>query len=101
MTPDEYHPLAGYRMARAWVETKVNPPTVSSTGSFLVSNTYFVPPTTITFNAQGRTVVILEADGSVTIPDGVTLDEASRGFWEAVDQLSPCKKIEPKSDVTP
>lgn len=28
-------------------------------------------------------------DGTVTIPEGITLDEAAREFWKAVERLAP------------
>jgi len=71
-----------------------------ATGSFYASATnVYAPDNFILYNTRGydcyklvigeNVVTISTTNGAVKIKDGVTLDEASREFWKAVERAYP------------
>lgn len=50
----------------------------------LAPDNYDLFPDTVTFYTNGREVARIDADGNVRIPPGVSIDEASWTFWNAV-----------------
>ena len=49
---------------------------------------------TIGGTLDGKFSVRVATDGTVTLGEGVTLDEASKAFWDAVAHSAPCRKEE-------
>ncbi len=47
------------------------------------------PPDELRLNLDGRDVVIIYATGEVQLPEGLTVDDASRAFWKRVGELAP------------
>jgi hypothetical protein len=46
-------------------------------------------PAALRLNLDGRDVVTIYATGDVRVADDLTIDEASREFWEKVGELAP------------
>lgn len=46
-------------------------------------------PGDLIFSTGSKTYVRIKPNGEVVIPEGVTMDEASRVFWKAVSQNWP------------
>ena len=46
-------------------------------------------PAALKLNLDGRDVVTIYATGDVRLADDLTIDEASREFWQKVGQLAP------------
>jgi hypothetical protein len=62
-----------------------------------MSEDYTIKPTnpdTISFNNHGKAFLVVRPDGTVEIPEGVTMDEAARVFWQAIEGYGPKKEIE-------
>ena len=47
------------------------------------------PPESLRLNMDGRDIVTIFATGDVQLADDLTVDEASRQFWQKVGQLAP------------
>lgn len=47
------------------------------------------PPAALRLNLDGRDVVTIFATGDVRLADDLTIDEASREFWQKVGELAP------------
>lgn len=47
------------------------------------------PPASLRLNLDGRDVVTIYATGDVRLADDLTIDEASREFWQKVGELAP------------
>jgi len=47
------------------------------------------PPSALRLNLDGRDVVTIFATGDVRLADDLTIDEASREFWQKVGELAP------------
>jgi hypothetical protein len=47
--------------------------------------------TTFMFQASNGKAIMLKPDGQVVIPEGMTLDEASQKFWDAIATSNPMK----------
>jgi hypothetical protein len=45
----------------------------------------------------GKVYLIIKPTGEVILPPGVTLDEASRYFWEHVQRMAPAFCAQPKA----
>ena len=46
-------------------------------------------PSALRLNLDGRDVVTIYATGDVRLADDLTIDEASREFWQKVGELAP------------
>lgn len=46
-------------------------------------------PSALRLNLDGRDVVTIYATGDVRLADDLTIDEASREFWQRVGELAP------------
>lgn len=73
--------LAGTRPARP----PVAPRTVDSQGM----SGGMKPPAALRLNLDGRDVVTIYATGTVRLADDLTIDQASRDFWQRVGELAP------------
>ena len=69
--------------------------TLLSSGTILVYDSLvWRPAHDITFSAGDGEITICTTNGRVTLSDGLTLDEASRVFWEVVQAAWPEMFIE-------
>lgn len=63
-----------------------------------MSDVYTIQPwpdlNTVSFRDSGKVFLTIKPDGSVVIPDGVTIDEAARTFWQVMEGYGPKKEIE-------
>ena len=62
---------------------------VSHTAPEGTSFTVTPPTTLISIHDQGKLVVAIKPDGCVEYGEGISLDEASKKFWEAVAARRP------------